>query len=116
MIKIDSTNAIADSLAALIECSFDDLSEKFFVAIEMLYIVADETNDTTLDLRWWVEYIFVNSEEIVDIVVSLKENGENAIILVARTTSESLSYFALKHANDLWDEVFIVENMEKDLA
>lgn len=62
---------VAHGLAALVEGLFDDAHEQLFVAAQVGRGVAPHFDDGGFHLRRWVEDVFVNREEIVDVVPSL---------------------------------------------
>ena len=74
----------AQHLTALAEDRLNDALEQLFVATQVSYFIARHTDNGTLNLGWWIENTRFNGEEILDMIPSLNQHGEDAILLIAR--------------------------------
>lgn len=62
---------VAQGLASLVEPRLDDLLEEGFGAAEVGALVANEADDSALDLGGWVEDVLVDREEVLNIIPRL---------------------------------------------
>lgn len=115
-VQAHALEAIPDGFASLTKGGFDHTAEESLVAIEFGHVVSLETDDAALDLGGRVEYVLVNGKEVLDVIVGLKKNTQDAVVAVARARGQALGHLALEHAYDHGYLILIVQNAEKNLA
>ena len=111
----DLTEGDAQHLTALIEDRLDDTTEQLLVATKVGDLITRHTDDGTLNLGRRIEDTGFDGEKIFDMIPSLNQHGEDAILLIARLRGHTQGYLMLDHTCATGYEVFIVEHLKEDL-
>jgi hypothetical protein len=106
---------VAEDLAALIESGLDKEPEERFVAREVGTLIAGEPYDGTFDFRGRREDVFVDGEEVLDMIPSLYQDAGDAVDTASVCGCESEGCFFLNHAGATRDGVPMFKEFEKDL-
>ena len=78
-------------------------------------VVACQSDDGALDLGRRVEDVFVDGEEVFDVVEGCQQHAEYAVGLAARACGDALGHFFLEHTHHLGDAVALFEDAEEYL-
>ena len=100
----------------MIERGLDHGLEQGLVASQIGTAVACHADHGTLDLGRRIEYIFMDREEVFDVVPGLEQDTQDAVGLLAWRGSQSLGHLFLNHAGTAGNLFFVVQYLEKDLA
>lgn len=106
----------AQHLPPLSEDGLDNPLEETLVAVEMIHAVARHADDGTLDLRWRIEDILVNLEEILHIIISLDKDTQDAIGLRPGRGGDALCHLPLDHSRATGDEILVLQHLKEDLG
>ena len=116
-VETPAFDAVAERLSALAERGFHDATEVLEgdAVGQVRDVVSDQANDATLHLGWRVKRVFVHREQVLDVVVGLKQDAQDAIRLGARPLGDPLGDLLLKHAHAFRHAVPPVQDAEQDL-
>ena len=102
-------------LTTLIEDGLHHPTEKSFVATKVRHFVARHADHGTLHLGRRIEHTWLDGKEIFDIIPSLNQYRQDAILLIAWLLSHAESHFVLNHTSTTRNQVLVVEHLEEYL-
>ena len=80
--QIGRAKGVTERFAALVEASLDNPDEELFITFQGGYTVALEADNGRFDLRWRIEHMLVDGEEIFNIVKKSSTLEEKATELI----------------------------------
>ena len=113
--RIGGAEGVPNGFTPLIEGGLDNLPEEGLVAVEMLHGIAGQSDHGALHLGRRVEDAGRHAEQVLDVVVGLQQDAQDAVLLTAGRRGEPHSHLFLDHADDLGDDLPVVQHFEKDL-
>ena len=113
--QIGRAKGVTERFAALVEASLDNPDEELFITFQGGYTVALEADNGRFDLRWRIEHMLVDGEEIFNIVERRQQDRQNAVNLASGSGCDALGHLFLEHAYHLDSLVATLEDAEKNL-
>ena len=109
------TQRDAQHLTTLTKDGLDDTTEQGLVATQISNLVARHADNGTLHLGWGIKDGGLHSEQVLDVIPRLDQDGQDTILLVAWLRGHAQGDLVLDHSRTTGDEIFVVEHLEKDL-
>ena len=78
-------------------------------------VVSDQTDDATFHLGRGVKRVFVHGEQVLDVVVGLEQDAQDAVRLGAGAFRHALGHLLLEHAHTFGHPVSPVKDAKEDL-
>ena len=111
----DLSQGDTQHLPALVEHRLYHTTEELFIAAKVSHLITGHTDHGTLYLRRWLEHTWLYGKEILHMIPSLNQYRQNAILLITRLRGHAHSHLVLNHTCTTWDQILIVEHLEKNL-